>query len=72
MLLNIFLTIARKIFVFFEFFLKKYLLELKKCSNFVAEMSVSCYAELVSSTKTTDKIMLYFVTPYIYIRARVR
>ena len=45
MLLNIFLTIARKIFVFFEFFFKKYLLELKKCSNFVAEMSVSCYAD---------------------------
>ena len=42
MLLNIYFAIARKIFVFFCVFLKKYLLELKKCSNFVAEMSVSC------------------------------
>ncbi len=42
MLLNIYLTIARKLFIFFVIFLKKYLLELKKSSNFVAEMSVSC------------------------------
>ena len=46
MLLNIYLTIARKIFIFFVCFFQKYLLELKKSSNFVAEMSVSCCVDI--------------------------
>jgi hypothetical protein len=40
MLLNMYLAIARKIYIFFAFFLCKYLLMLKKNSNFVAKMSV--------------------------------